>query len=348
VSARVAWSPARFVAANIAVLTCAVVSANAEGERFSPTKPPNLAAGVHLRLEGASCKALRLDDVMPFAVAETGGKLVKASADDADAIVVRCADDRVIISCMAPDGAPRSYRADLAGTAPSVRPRVVAIAIGEVLHDLELVERSPAAPAVTLRPRVTSRETAAPPARPAPLGRALQAGAFAQAMRFQRDSFWILGGGVRFDYASTWWNVGLDAAVAAHEERVDTGTVRVFLADASPYFALRFVSGTTTMRIGGGYALGLGQIAGSAPAVSTVAATTVGPWGGPFAVAAFGYAVTDWLTIAARGQTGWATMSVVGQVCLRSTGPNQCDSLGPELELKGLWARLQIGAELTL
>jgi hypothetical protein len=157
-----------------------------------------------------------------------------------------------------------------------------------------------------------------------------------------------LGGGLRFDYARAWWSVGFDVAAAAHDERIDTGAVRTLLADASPYAALRWVRGPGTARLGGGYALGVGQIAGSSPKVRNVAATAVGPWGGPFALLALSYAVTDWLTIAARGQTGWATMSVVGQVCLRSSAPNPCDTFGPKFALKGFWTRVQIGGEFTL
>src|SRR5262245_54897836 len=94
---------------------------------------------VRLQFEAAGCTGLRLDDVLPFAQVEVGSRLADPGDEGADPVVVKCSGDKITILAKGSDKAPRSYRTDLANTAPSVRPRIVAIAIAEVLHDLEIV-----------------------------------------------------------------------------------------------------------------------------------------------------------------------------------------------------------------
>src|SRR5262249_5906676 len=98
---------------------------------------------VRLQLERTGCTALRLDDVLPFAQVEVGSRLADSTDVDAKPVVVRCSGDWITILAPGSDKTQRSYRTDLGSTSPSVRPRIVAIAIAEVLHDLDIVPRSP-------------------------------------------------------------------------------------------------------------------------------------------------------------------------------------------------------------
>ena len=58
-----------------------------------------------------------------------GQRLADASDESDDPVVVKCTGDRITILATGVDKAPRSYRTDLASTSPSVRPRIVAIAL---------------------------------------------------------------------------------------------------------------------------------------------------------------------------------------------------------------------------
>jgi hypothetical protein len=292
---------------------------------------------VRLQLDGAGCTGLRLDDVLPFAQVEVGSRLAEASDESADPVVVKCTGDRITISATGADKAPRSYRTDLTSTSPSVRPRIVAIAIAEVLHDLEIVPRRPDAPNRVAPVIRRERAVEAPPPKPAPPKGATELSAFWQASRFQLDGRWLMGGGIRFDYAKQWWSAGLDAGAAGRIENFEPGRVSTLLVYMSPYAAGRLVQGPLTVRAGAGYAFGVGQITGLASSSRVLRDKVTGPWGSPYALVDLGLALTDVFSIDVRGQVGWTGIAVVGQV-----------EGGKEVDLKGFWTSVQIGLALTL
>jgi hypothetical protein len=297
---------------------------------------------VRLQLENAGCTALRLDDVLPYAQVEVGSRLADASDPDAEPVAVKCTGDRITILVTGKDKAPRTYRTDLGSTSPSVRPRIVAIAIAEVLHDLDIVPRRPDSPprvAPVIR-RLPRPEPVTPTPLPPPR-RTTELAAFFQATRFQLDGRWLLGGGLRFDYAQPWWSAGLDAAAATHAETNQIGRVSTLLVYMSPYVAGRWAQGPFTGRLGGGFAFGVGQITGLANSADFVQDKVTGPWGTLYGLLDFGIAVSDSVSFDLRGQMGWVTMSVVGNI-----------DNGKDIEraraLKGLWTSGQIGVALTL
>jgi hypothetical protein len=294
------------------------------------------ATRVRLQLESAGCTALRLDDVLPYAQVEVGNRLAEANDPEADPVVVRCAGDRITILAAGPDKAPRSYRTDLGSTSPSVRPRIVAIAIAEVLHDLEIVPRRPESTNRVVP--IIRRERAVEPPPPAvPPKGSTQLGAFWQANRFQLDGRWLMGGGIRFDFAEAWWSAGLDAGAAARGETTELGKVNAVLVYMSPYAAVRWVQGPLTVRVGGGYAFGVGRITGSAKNAQDFQDNVTGPWGSPYGLLDFGFAPSESVSINLRGQAGWVSMPVVGYV-----------DRGREVDLKGFWTSAQIGVALAL
>jgi hypothetical protein len=290
---------------------------------------------VRLQFENAGCAALRLDDVLPYAQVEVGSRLADATDTEAEPVVVRCTADRITILVTGPDKAPRSYRTDLGNTSPSVRPRIVAIAIAEVLHDLDIVPRRPDSP--KQRIPIIRRKTEPPPPPPPPPEGVTELAAFWQATRFQLDGRWLMGGGIRFDFAQTWWSAGLDAGAAARRETTELGKVDVLLVYMSPYAAGRWSQGPFTIRLGAGYAFGVGQVSGSATAAQVVQDKVTGPWGSPYALIDFGLAPSDSVTFNVRGQAGWVTTPVVGYV-----------DRGREADMKGFWTSAQIGVALTL
>jgi hypothetical protein len=301
--------------------------------RAADDAPP---ARVRLQLDGAACSALRLDDVIPFAQVEVGSRLADANDSDANPVVVKCAGDRITILVTGPDKTPRSYRTDLASTSPSVRPRIVAIAIAEVLHDLDIVPRRPEAPNRVAPIIRRERSLEAPVAKPPAKG-ATELAAFWQASRFQLDGRWLMGGGIRFDFAQTWWSAGLDAGAAARSDTTELGKVDTLLLYMSPYAAGRWVQGPVTVRLGAGYAFGVGRITGSASSAQVQQDKVTGPWGSPYGLIDFGISPTESVSLNLRGQAGWASISVVGNV-----------DRSHDVDLKGLWTSAQIGIALTL
>jgi hypothetical protein len=289
-----------------------------------------------LQLEDSGCAAMRLEDVLPYAQVEVGSRLADATDTDAEPVVVRCTGDRITILATGPDKAPRSYRTDLGNTSASVRPRIVAIAIAEVLHDLDIVPRRPDAPNRVAPIIRRERAVEPPPPQPAPHG-ATELAAFWQATRFQLDGRWLMGGGIRFDFAQTWWSAGLDAGAAARGESTELGKVRVLLVYMSPYAAGRWVQGPLTVRFGAGYAFGVGQISGTATAARVAQDKVTGPWGSPYALVDFGLAASDSISFNFRGQAGWVTIPVVGYL-----------DRARDVEMKGFWTSAQIGVALTL
>src|SRR5579859_5911849 len=188
--------------------------------RSAPAAPPTSAEAsrgpVRLRLDGGACTALRLDDVLPFAEVEVGHRLAPAEPDD-DAILVRCTGDLVSIHATTTDKTPRSYRTDLGRTPPSIRPRVVAIAIAEVVHDLEIGPARRRAPEPEAGPERREQPLEVPvPTMPPTADTRL--GLFLESSHFQRGDRWLTGGGLRFDHQEAHWSVGLDAAVIVRDE----------------------------------------------------------------------------------------------------------------------------------
>jgi hypothetical protein len=146
-----------------------------------------------------------------------------------------------------------------------------------------------------------------------------------------------MGGGIRFDFAQTWWSAGLDAGAAARGETTELGKVNALLVYMSPYAAGRWAQGPLTVRLGAGFAFGVGQITGSANSGGVIQDKVTGPWGSPYALVDFGLSPSDAISFNLRGQAGWATIPVVGYV-----------DRGREVDLKGLWTSAQIGVALTL
>jgi hypothetical protein len=115
------------------------------------------------------------------------------------------------------------------------------------------------------------------------------------------------------------------------------GRAHALLAYGSPYAAWQGRWGPAWARLGAGYALGVARLSGQSTDPRASAGTTVGPWTAPYGLVAVGGAITDGVGVEARGQLGWVTSSVVGEV-----------AGAPGVALERLWSSLELGVVIAL
>jgi hypothetical protein len=161
--------------------------------------------------------------------------------------------------------------------------------------------------------------------------------ALGEAASFRLDGKWLLGGGLRFEYARRLLSAGIDAVFLAADETAPLGTARVLLPYASPYVGVGMGAGRFQARLGGGYAFGAASLSGHATEPGARAATIAGAWMAPYAFGQLGIAVTEVLRIDLRAQVGWVTASVEGTV-----------EGGADVDLGGLWTSMQLGVAFSL
>jgi hypothetical protein len=292
-------------------------------------------------VESSTCDATPIGQVVSILRVELMNRLlVGPPRDDAYRTAIECSGDLVVVSVAAPEGPSTSFQANLARAPANVRSRILALAVAELVRDLDRETSRPPPPPLTLslpapvptaerdqelRPRATR------PNRPVTLG------AFAQTSSFKLSGAWLAGGGLRLDYGYRRLSVGLDAALIAANDRFDLGSAQVLVGYGSPYAAWRERWGRAQTRLGAGYALGAANVSGHATEARAIAGTTTGPWTAPYAFAAFELTLTDRVSLDARGQLGWVTSPVTGEV----TG-------GGGVAIEGAWASVELGLAIVL
>ena len=131
-------------------------------------------------------------------------------------------------------------------------------------------------------------------------------------------------------------SVGLEVAILSDTERFATGTVRATLPYGSPYVGWQQAWHVLATRLGAGYALGAARLSGSTSTPLAYSRTITGLWASPYLFGELQLRVTEGLSVVARGQLGWVTATVTGQV-----------AGGSDLSLDGLWAGGQLGLALA-
>ena len=289
-------------------------------------------------VEATACTAADVDRVVPLLRVELGSRLLGAPAPTAIRVGLECSDDEVAVSVVAPGPPPRTERIDLAASPASVRPRIVALKMAELVRNLGDSPADTTDIAKTIPPRPSSFVPEAPSLAPTERASgAVELDVFAQASRFRRDGRWLWGGGLRFDYRYHWLSLGFDTALAMREDDAELGTSRVWLTHVAPHVAWSATEGPATVRLGVGYALGIARISGRAANARAMAGTVTGVWAAPVAIAAVGCAITEALRLEVRTDVGWVVLPVVGEV-----------ARGTNVEIGGLWTNVQIGASLAL
>jgi hypothetical protein len=257
--------------------------------------------------------------------------------DDAYRATMRCAADTVEVSVAAPGGPARSLRTTVAGVPADLRARIVALAIAEIVRDLDRETPAPPPPPppdAPARDRVEAPSPVVPSGPPATRG--IDLGAFAQASTFGSGGAWLSGGGLRFDYFGRHVCAGLAATVLTMTERFELGTARAILSYGSPYVGWQERWGPVQGRLGAGYALGAARLSGAASGAAAFGGTTTGPWTALFAFGGLELLAIEALHVYAQGQFGWVTSPVVGEV-----------AGGSSVALKGAWTNVQAGVALA-
>jgi hypothetical protein len=294
-------------------------------------------------VDRSTCRVAPRDDVVAMLRVELPSQLVdEAPPEGAYAVAIDCAGAVVALTITAPGRAGRAYRTDLTGAPPSLRPRIVALAIAEIVRDLdrEALRRPAPGPVAT-----TPVETPVPlppnpdasSGTPRGVGPVLL-GAVGEATTFRLDGRWLLGGGLRFEYArGSLFCAGIDAVVLSSSEHVSLGTTQALLTYASPYVGLGVSGGPWQARLGAGYALGAARLSGHGAAPTTGSASVSGAWMAPYGFGQLALALSDAVRVDARVLAGWVTASVVGEV-----------GGGDDVNLAGFWSGVQVGVALSL
>jgi hypothetical protein len=288
---------------------------------------PRLSVGI----EAGECSIVAMDEVLFLAKIELRGQLVDNPSGAACRVNVTCSGARVTVAARA-DGTERVHDTDLSSVSGSVRPRVVALTIAELVHDLEMAALEPA-DVVPAQPP-SGPPIVIPPEAPS---RAIMLTAFAQSSNFRFDPKWLFGGGIGGAYARGPIVAGLDATISTRDERSAVGSAQVLLTYLGPYLGWRATARRFTGQWGGGYAFGLARITGRATDVRAESGTLSEFWGAPFAFVSIAYAASDVVSIGLRAHGGWVTLPVVGLVWQ-----------GSAIDLGGFWSGAQLGVALTL
>jgi hypothetical protein len=252
---------------------------------------------------------------------------------DAYRATMACSGDVVTLS-VSGDGRVRSRTADLAQVPASVRPRVAALALAELVRDLDREVPAQAVAAPPPPATISPLHAVASPATRAI--HTIELGAFAVVSDFVQHRVALAGGGLRFAYSRASLSAGLDVAIVSDTERFPPGTVRTILTYASPYVGWQQAWRVAATRLGAGYALGAAHLSGSVSASLAYARAITGLWAAPYLFGDLELRVTEGVSVLGRGQLGWVTSSVTGQVAGAS-----------DLSLGGLWAGGQLGLALA-
>jgi hypothetical protein len=298
-----------------------------------------------IRVESDECPLVPPDELLAVLRVELPGRVLEGQVGGADAVemAIECAGDTVLVHVSAPALPARTFRTNLKGVPPNVRARIMALAIAEMVRDLDRESgRAPpahaAAPAnETPRPTLAAMRPFA--ARVSPR---VQLAALAQTSTFRLDGHWLAGGGLRFEYSVAEACAGIDAVLLGTDRRFDFGTTQTLLSYASPYAGFLGVVGPVRVRLGGGFAFGVARLAGRASDPAFASGTLAGYWTAPYAFAAAAVAISDALRLDVRAQAGWVTSPVIGEVI------GQGATAGGDARLEGLWTSAQAGLSLAL
>ena len=215
-----------------------------------------------------------------------------------------------------------------------MRPRVVALTIAELVHDLEMAALEPADVAPSAPPAPSGPPIELLPQRPI---RSITLSAFAQSSNFRFDPKWLFGGGIGGAYARGHLVAGLEATLSTRDDQFAAGSAHVLLTYLGPYLGWRASAKRFTGQFGGGYAFGVARITGRATDPRAESATLSEFWGAPFGFAALAYAASDTVSVGLRVHGGWVTLPVVGLVWKERA-----------IDLTGFWSGAQLGITLTL
>ena len=293
-------------------------------------------------VEAGECNTAPLAQVLPLLRVELGDRLSEAPELQDLRVRIECSGDDVLVTALPSDAPVRSQRLSLTAVPASLRPRIVALQVAEIVreHDLPAaqagVQRAPSQQPSQPTPASTAPARASVAPDTAVLHDGLQLQLFAQASSYHRDGRWLGGAGVRVEHELFSLRAGIDGVFATRSDASQLGTDRVVSAYLAPHLAWPFAAGRVAARLGIGHAVGFARISGDSGDPAVVAGTVSGPWMAPFVLAGASYALGPACALLVRAEAGWVVLGVIGEVARAKS-----------VELSGLWTNLQLGAALA-
>jgi len=322
-------------------------------------EPQQPAAAELTGLDVSACAASWARELPRLTRIELGAALADRPSGSLE-LGVRCEAESVTMQVRDRATATTTERRmDLSGTAPSVRGRVVALAIAGLMRELTAIARAaaadreralapepapkPARPAARTEPAAEMREQEeqeepAVPAPPSSTG-SLQVGLLLLAANFAGSSDLVWGGGVRADYLRLApWRFALDLHAGTYARDSDLGSARLLSASLGARAGFTLASSALALFLGVGQRLGIARA--SARAEDENAATgkdVLGAWTAPFAFATLELAAFGAYRIALDGELGIVLLPVHGRV-----------QRGEDIDVSGAWAALSLLLALRL
>jgi hypothetical protein len=303
------------------------------------------AVAVEIAAEG--CEPAFVQQIAPLLRVELGDRLESPGAQPPPGIQValQCVADELAIDAQHEAGPARIERVNLAETPSSLRPRVAALRVAEIVRALDqAAARPPPRASRPANPVVPppAREPAAEPTPAATTRRSdfaapLELAVLVQASAFHGDDAWLWGGGVAADYRLGAVAIGGSAGFAQRHAESPLGETATWVAHVAPHAAWSLRAGRWQAQLGVGCALGLTWVGAHAQTAAAGARDLTAPWVAPHALAVLGFALTPATRLQLRAAAGWVVIPLIAEV-----------ERGPDIAHRGLWTQLQLGAALAL
>ncbi len=302
---------------------------------FLSAAPSAAAAGdaaVDVRVDSVTCSRALVEETRRLTLVELNSSELPSGAD-APRVFLTCGEPTILVRVSL--GKQLGTRQlDLEQTDTGLRPRVLALAIAELVRDTASSEPPPPPPP---RPRTQPvGKYAAPPA-PVPKYSTNHLLLFAQSSNFGSHFDPLVGGGFGVSHVERGLAFNIAPALATSSRRTPLGTVRVLAGELSARISVRFPSYILASELGAGYGVGYARITAQSSTAEASANHVQGVWMGPFVFGAVESPVLSRLFLRLVAQAGYVTLPVRGRI-----------AQSRDSEVAGLWSSLSLGVGWTL
>ena len=289
-----------------------------------------------VRIESSTCPHPLVEDVQHLARVELNSAGLP-DGEDAPRVTLTCSGRVVLIrAALGPEGDVRQL--DLDQTEDNLRPRVIALAIAELVRDTaNRAVRPPLLPAPPINEAKTEIEPALAPPPVLHSESKNRLVLFGKLSNFGSNFQPLFGGGLGFAHDLGHFSLGLGSELVASNRDTALGSVHVLAADLSVRLALRFPSRILPAEIGIGHALGLAQLSGTNGSPNADASSLSGVWAAPFLFGGIEAPLGDAFFLQLAAQIGVVTWPVRGYVDHSS-----------DVGMTGFWGALTLGVGLNL
>ena len=290
-----------------------------------------------VRIQSSTCPHPLVEEVQHLARVELNSAGMPEGAD-APRVVLTCAERVVLIrAVLGPVDDTRQL--DLDQTDDTLRARVIALAIAELVRDTaNRAARPTPSPPPLPEPEPEPAPAAATPAPPPlPANSQDRLVLFGKLSNFGRNFEPLYGGGLAFSHDVGRFALGLGPTLVASSNDRALGAVHALAADLSLRLALRFPSRILPSEVGVGHSLGLAHLKGSSDLPDANASRVSGVWAGPFLFAGLEAKLAEPFFLHLALEFGVVTVPVRGYV-----------ARGSDIGMSGAWGGLSLGLGLNL